>query len=173
MLTHALRLSWSMYSTQAWELIRNCILHIKLSHFGAVATLRAQPLHRVLQITLRQCATISNNAPQCADPKTTQLCDWSWRQRFEKKRNVTGCDVEPEEVTLGLDQDDVSQSSFACRRIGEDTEDKARVCLGCLRSTKSSRSHHALDAPVDWLYETPRGDWCRGCHNVWRGTKKQ
>ena len=48
---------------------------------------------------------------------------------------------------------------------------EARCCLGCLRSGHHSTSFFS-EEPVEWLYDSQRGSWCRECHTVWRHTRQ-
>lgn len=50
--------------------------------------------------------------------------------------------------------------------------DPNRTCLGCARVHSHSRSFFPGEEGVVWRYATPRGSWCRDCHNVWRNTKR-
>jgi hypothetical protein len=47
-----------------------------------------------------------------------------------------------------------------------------RTCLGCDRVDINSGCFMKFGEPIEWLYDSPRGSWCRDCHSVWRHVAK-
>ena len=50
--------------------------------------------------------------------------------------------------------------------------DGERICIACSRASSTAQSFSEPGAEVEWLYDSPRGSWCRDCHSVWRHVAK-
>ena len=76
----------------------------------------------------------------------------------------------------------ISPSTKDAKSISTDADDEPapelntdhggmRVCLGCMRDEQTATSFFSQD-PVEWLYDSYRGSWCRECHTIWRHCRK-
>ena len=45
-------------------------------------------------------------------------------------------------------------------------------CLGCFRCSRDGKSFLNPEEPVEIVYQSSRGGWCKECHTVWRTLKR-
>lgn len=107
------------------------------------------PIKRLRSGYINKCGAVSSVSPS---EKGEQSTSKKARQNDDVDEMATNCETE----ALRLDP------AF----------DGERSCIACFRASPMAQSFLEPGAEVEWLYDSPRGSWCRDCHSVWRHVAK-